>query len=173
MTVDPLFAYNPDLKPISNLHTAERIIECSRGYYAFEAPWRIELPQGGVIRGGPNDVGSWPADFDGQPANRRILRRGESGSGKVVEDNSASIDAAVSTYSDNVPLPPRHQSVPDTRGPGLDPGPGMEQPGAALSPDASSAGGCGCNLASRSSPTGIALALLGLAALGSRRRRRD
>jgi MYXO-CTERM domain-containing protein len=172
MTVDPLFAYNPDLEPVSNLHTAERIIECSRGYYTFEAPWRIELPQGGVVRGGPSDIGTWPADFDDQPANRRILKRSDKGS-QVIEDNSGAIDVDVSTYSDNVPMPPRHQTIPDTRGPELDPEGGVEQPGAALSPDVSAAGGgCACNLASRSSPSGVALALAGLVALGSRRRRR-
>lgn len=173
MTVDPLFAYNPDLAPISNLHTAERVIECSRGYYTFEAPWRIELPQGGIIRGGPSDVGSWPTAFDEQPANRRILRRAESGSGKVIEDNSQVIDGAVSTYSDSIPLPPRHLTVPDTRGPSLDPGADEQPPGAALSSDTSAAGGgCGCKLARRSEPLGVAFALLGLTLLGTRRRRR-
>jgi MYXO-CTERM domain-containing protein len=172
MTVDPLFAYNADLAPISNLHTAERVIECSRGYYTFEAPWRIELPQGGIIRGGPNDVGSWPAEFDEQPANRRILRRGEAGSGKVIEDNSRAIDGAVSTYSNSVPLPPRRLTVPDTRGPALDPETDEQTPGAAASSDTSVAGGCGCKLAPRSEPIGVAFALLGVTLLGTRRRRR-
>ena len=50
MTVDPLFTFNSSLLPVSNLHTAERVIECGPGYYQSEAPWRIELPQGGVVR---------------------------------------------------------------------------------------------------------------------------
>jgi MYXO-CTERM domain-containing protein len=171
MTVDPLFAYNRDLEPVSNVHTAERVIECSRGYYVSDAPWRIELPQGDVIRGGPSDIGTWPEQFDRQPANRRILRRSETGAGKVIEDYSESINSAVTTYSGSVPLPPRHLSVPDTRGPGVDPGQG-EEPGAALASDTEVAGGCGCKLARHGDTSGVALALLGLAALGSRRRRR-
>jgi MYXO-CTERM domain-containing protein len=105
MTVDPLFTYNSDLLPVSNIHTAERIIECSSGYFIDGAPWRIELPQGGVIRGGPGQLGSWPTDFDGQPANRRILRQSESGDGQVLEDNSADIDSSIGAYNATVPMP--------------------------------------------------------------------
>jgi hypothetical protein len=105
MTVDPLFTFNPDLRPVSNIHTAERVIECGPGYFQEEAPWRIELPQGGVIRGRPSDVGTWPSAFDAQPANRRVLRQGESGEGKVLDDNGSGIDSAIETYSASVPTP--------------------------------------------------------------------
>jgi hypothetical protein len=107
MTVDPLFTYNSDLLPVSNIHTAERIIECSSNYYVEGAPWRIELPQGGVIRGGPEQIGSWPTDFDAQPANRRILRQSESGEGQVLEDNSTGIESSLGAYNATVPSPPR------------------------------------------------------------------
>lgn len=178
MTVDPLFTLNPSLPPISNVHTAERVIECSSGYYVSEAPWRIELPQGGVIRGGPDTFGQWPADFDTLPANRRVLRRGETGAGKVLEDNSELIDAAISTYSASIPTPPRRFKVPGTRGPGIDP----TNPGNPDSPDAGAApadttvggggGGCACGVASRSTSAGLSFALLGAAVLVARRRRR-
>ncbi len=107
MTVDPLFTFNPDLPAVSNLHTAERVIECAPGYYESEAPWRIELPHGGVVRGGPTNVGTWPAAFDAQKPNQRVVRQGASGSGKVVEDHSAEIVSAVNAYSATVAKPPR------------------------------------------------------------------
>jgi hypothetical protein len=110
MTVDPLFTFNPDLRPVSNIHSAERVIECAPGYFQDEAPWRIELPQGGVIRGTPSDVGIWPSAFDAQPANRRVLRQGESGEARVVEDNGRGIDSAIQTYSASVPTPARRSS---------------------------------------------------------------
>jgi MYXO-CTERM domain-containing protein len=110
MTVDPLFSFNADLEPVSNIHTADRVIECAPGYYQDEAPWRIELPSGGIVRGGPTDVGTWPTALDSQPANRRILRVGESGAGKVVEDNSMSIEASLQGYSDSLPMPPRRDT---------------------------------------------------------------
>jgi MYXO-CTERM domain-containing protein len=111
MTVDPLFTYNPDLPSLSNIHNAERIIECGPGYFQDTAPWRIVLPQGGVIRGGPDQTGTWPAAFDDQPANRRILRQSESGVGQVLEDNSSSIDSAIGDYSATVPTPARRGSA--------------------------------------------------------------
>jgi hypothetical protein len=110
MTVDPLFTFNADLRPVSNIHSAERVIECAPGYFQEEAPWRIELPQGGVIRGTPSDVGTWPSAFDAQPANRRVVRQGESGKGKVLEDNGSGIDSAIQTYSASVPTPARRSN---------------------------------------------------------------
>jgi hypothetical protein len=105
MTVDPLFSFNPNLPPVSNVHTATRVVECSSEYYQDEAPWRIELPSGATIRGS-GQPGAWPQAFASQPPNRRILRAGQSGAGEVLEDNGASIDAAVRTYSSSVPKPP-------------------------------------------------------------------
>ncbi len=174
MTVDPLFTFNPDLPAISNLHTAERVVECRSGYYFSEAPWRIELPQGGVIRGGPSTFGLWPAELDALPANRQVLRRGESGAGKVVEDNSTMIDAAISTYSASVPLPPRRIRFPGQQGPDVDPKPDdNSNPGAAVVPGDSALGGtgCGCSVKSRTGNAELALALLGVALAVTRRRR--
>jgi hypothetical protein len=110
MTVDPLFTFNPDLPNVSNIHQAERVIECRGGYYEFQAPWRIELPGGGVVRGGPNDVGNWPTAFDAQPANQRIMRQGESGPGLVLEDNTSVIEASLAEHNASVPAPPRRDS---------------------------------------------------------------
>src|SRR5262249_40056878 len=43
MTVDPEFDYNPDLPNISNLHTADQVVECNPYVEQFDAPWRITL----------------------------------------------------------------------------------------------------------------------------------
>jgi MYXO-CTERM domain-containing protein len=104
MTVDPLFTYNPDLEDVSNIHTAERIIECNPSIYQSEAPWRIEFPQGGIVRGTADQVGNWP-DFTSQPANLRILRQGESGDGRVMEDNSETIQEMLDAYNGTIPNP--------------------------------------------------------------------
>jgi hypothetical protein len=86
MTEDPLFTFNPDLQPVSNIHTAERVIECNPSVEQVSAPWRIELPQGGVVRGiGSSQV--WPVVPE-QPYNRRVLQLGETGNGMVAEDNT-------------------------------------------------------------------------------------
>ena len=104
MTVDPLFTFNPDLETVSNIHTAERIIECNPSIYQSQASWRIVLPQGGVVRGTANQVGSWP-DFGDQPANFRILRQGETGDGRAVEDNGGLIAELLDAYNDTLPDP--------------------------------------------------------------------
>jgi hypothetical protein len=168
MTADPLFTFNPSLEPVSNVHTAERVIECAPGYTAQDAPWRIELPQGGVIRGGATDVGVWPA-FQNQPANRRVMRSGASGPGKVVEDNGDAIDAAVASYSNSVKTTPPGGSAGSSGGPATTPG---AENGSM--PGASARGGGGCGLASASpeGPAWLSLAGVFLAMLGRRSRTR-
>ena len=102
MTVDPLFTFNPGLGDLSNVHNATRVIECDPSVDQFDAPWRIELPQGGVVRGGGSQVGTWPA-FDDQPSNTRIVRVSASGTGSVVEDNAQEIEASLSSYNSGQP----------------------------------------------------------------------
>jgi hypothetical protein len=174
MTLDPLFTFNPDLQDVSNVHTAVRVIECSPTFFQSQAPWRIELPQGGVVRGTPNDVNTatWPAALADLPPNRLIVRTGASGSGKVLEDDSGAIKNQLATYNASVP----------TTSPGSDPGTGgsLGRPGAgggtqtgpnnvAASPN--SAGG-GCSLAGRGNPAGALAAALALGIALMRRRRR-
>jgi hypothetical protein len=102
MTLDPVFTFNADQGDVDNRHTAERVIECNPTVSQFEAPWRIELPQGGVVRGTANSVGTWPTALDGLPPNARIVRTGDSGAGKVVEDNSEPILTQLATYNASV-----------------------------------------------------------------------
>jgi hypothetical protein len=88
MTMDPIFDFNPDLPPVSNLHTAERVIECSPSVSFNDAPWRVTLADDTVVRG----LGaSWPFAAGSMPANARTLRLGTRGTGEVFEDNRASI----------------------------------------------------------------------------------
>jgi hypothetical protein len=149
MTVDPLFTFNTDLEDLSNLHTAERIIECNPSIYEFEAPWRIELPQGSVVRGTADQVGTWPAEFSSQPANFRILRQGDSGEGRVVEDNGPLINDMLDEYN---------AGIPSGRSGG----------------DSDSGDSGGCNIAHPTTTRAAWLALgLALVVLGGRRSRRS
>jgi len=104
MTMDPIFDFNGDLPDVSNIHTAERIIECSPSLTRSEAPWRVTL-EGGVVRGaGP----TWPfsvGDTD-MPANVRVTRVGNAGPGEVIEDNQAVIAEAVRVHNATVPVAP-------------------------------------------------------------------
>lgn len=95
MTVDPLFDINPDLADYSNIHTAKQIIECNPDIYSYEAPWRIELPQGGVIRG--TGQGTWPIDVatTDLPANHKIVMLTTEGEGEVLEDNTETINESL------------------------------------------------------------------------------
>ena len=151
MTLDPVFTYNKDLGDVSNVHTAERIIECNPEIYQFEAPWRIELPQGGVIRGSAEDAASrvWPNDVQQQPANLIVSQLSESGKGMVVVDNSDEVQASLREYNESLDLP-------DT--------PGSES--------GKRAGGCSMGAKSAGLPWSVALGLVGVVAMTARRRRR-
>jgi MYXO-CTERM domain-containing protein len=148
MTVDPVFTYNEDLGDVSNLHTAERIIECNPSVYEFEAPWRIELPQGGVIRGTAEDASSlsWPDDVRKQPANLTVSQLSESGKGEILIDNSDEVEARLQEYNESLDLP------------------GSESP--------SRASGCSMSERSTGSPWSVGLGLLAAVFVSARRRRR-
>jgi hypothetical protein len=133
MTVDPLFTANPDLTGVSNVHTAQRIIECNSDVEFSQANWRIELPQGGVVRGTPQDVGRWPSAFDTQPPNLRVLQLSASGAGTVLSDNQAAIGTQLVQYNDSVvrglPMAERMpDNAPSTDTPSNDT-PGNDTPG--------------------------------------------
>jgi hypothetical protein len=156
MTLDPIFSFNKDLDDVSNVHTAERVIECSANVSQFEAPWRIELPQGGTVRGTGSNVGSWPTELDKLPPNARIVRLGTSGPGQVLEDNSAPIAHQLDVYNASVM-----------------PGASSGSSGASATSDgAHSDGGCSM-VAHRGSPFALLAGAfaLGSALLGRRRRR--
>ncbi|MDD9946892.1 MAG: DUF2330 domain-containing protein [Myxococcales bacterium] len=83
MTEDPSFDFNPDLEPVSNIHTAERIVACESG---FNGPWRVEF-EGGTVEG--TEVGTWPLEVatTRMPAALRILTVGTSGPPTVMIDS--------------------------------------------------------------------------------------
>jgi Uncharacterized protein conserved in bacteria (DUF2330) len=93
MTVDPTFEYNFDLAQVSNIHIAKQLIQCSPAMNQHDAPWRIRLPQGGVIVGKGS---GWPVGQGSMPANLKIVALGAAGSGTVVKDNSEDIGMTLS-----------------------------------------------------------------------------
>lgn len=107
MTLDPLFTFNPDLPEVSNRHQANRIVECDPSYYFSQAPWRIELPQGSVVRGTAEQAATqtWPSELDELPPNIRITRAASSGDGRLLEDSSEDINALLDDYNAGVPVP--------------------------------------------------------------------
>lgn len=114
MTVDPFFDFNPDLSTVSNQHVATRTIECRSGVFRGDAPWRMDLVDGGVVRG----YGSrWPTELLGEEsrANRRILHHGTRGAGEVLEDNTAGIQALL---ADSNALRPPGSRRPGSGSPG-------------------------------------------------------
>jgi MYXO-CTERM domain-containing protein len=190
MTLDPLFTFNPDLADVSNLHTAERIIECNPSIYQSEAPWRIELPQGGIVRGTAADFGTWPASFADMPPNRKIVRAAETGEGNTLEDNTETINARLDEYNDTVPAPvPSSGGTAGTGGAGSGGGGQGGTTGGSVAAGGSGANGgnftggddtdeqptdsgCSCSTTSDSGSSSALAALCGLIAFGLRRRRR-
>jgi Uncharacterized protein conserved in bacteria (DUF2330) len=105
MTLDPVFVFNPELPDVNNIHQANRVIECDGSVTEFEAPWRIDFPQGTTIRGTANDVGSWPDAVGAQPPNFRVMTLAATGEGVVVADNAEIISSMLADYNSGVPRP--------------------------------------------------------------------
>jgi hypothetical protein len=89
MTVDPAFNYNFDLAQVSNVHVAKQFINCAVTLNQDDAPWRMKLPQGGVVVG--RGSGGWPVAEGSMPANLKIVMLSTSGSGTVALDNGEDI----------------------------------------------------------------------------------
>ncbi len=144
MTLDPMFDFGPRLEAVSNVHVADQIIECRPGLQRSEAPWRIVLSDGQVIRG--EGGSTWPfADTEraGMPANARIERVGADGS-STVADNRDAIRTQIEEHNTRV----------------------------AARVSGRAAGGGGCSLGAPTSGSSVAgWLLLGLLGLMRRRRR--
>ncbi len=99
MTRDPAFDFNASLADVSNLHNAERVIECSPSLAQFEAPWRVEIPDGPTVRG---VGGTWPFTdpaTSSMPANARIVRYETEGPAVVQTDNADVIATALAEHN--------------------------------------------------------------------------
>ena len=180
MTMDPVFAFNPDLKDFSNVHTADRVIECDgNDPFGPNTPWTVMLPQGDMVEG--DEVGVWPVDIESQPAALKILQYATEGQAEIIEDRSEEIADALNGLG-GTPLPGTGGTGSEPDDPdsmNMDP-PGMDDPpsgpGSMLgdpSMEATSSGGDGgCRAAGGADAGGGLWAIaLGLAALVRRRRR--
>jgi hypothetical protein len=98
MTSDPVFTFNDELPSLSNLHVAQQLIECNPNVGESQAPWRIVLPLGDVVRGAGR---TWPLDATMVPASRIIEQLSNAGKGTVLMDNTKAIEAVL----EDLPLP--------------------------------------------------------------------
>jgi MYXO-CTERM domain-containing protein len=105
MTLDPSFDFNPDLADVSQTHVANRFIECDSSVEFQDAPWRVELPSGLVVRG----VGNvWPFEIEADeefPATLAVREVGTSGQGTIVRDNAETIRKALDRSNAQYQLP--------------------------------------------------------------------
>ena len=93
MTNDPIFAMNPDLEDVSNIHTATLVFDCERG----TATTRLEDGREVVtwIDGSPTEA----ADM---PAAETIEETGESGQPVLVMSQRDEIDSALTAHNRSV-----------------------------------------------------------------------
>jgi hypothetical protein len=110
MTLDPSFDYNFDLTQINHVQVAKQTFQCKPGQAQTSLPWRIELPQGGVVAG--TGSGPWPVSLGSIPSNLKVVQLSTSGPGAVIVDNRAAIanalfSAATAVVDPVVPRPPQ------------------------------------------------------------------
>ena len=109
--VDPVFTYNPDLAQVDRVHIAKLAVECQPSLSLREAPWRMVLPQDGVVRGA--GLGAWPAAPQSMPYNLKIVMLSDHGAGSVIADHSEALGdqlyAGSKRAGQGEALPPRPQ----------------------------------------------------------------
>ncbi len=102
MTVDPSFDFNPSLPRVSNRHTADYVIECSSDFLRSEAPFRVELPSGLIVRG--RNQGIWPISANAMmPSTLVISQDNTEGEAEVVRDNFETVRAQLERSNQDVP----------------------------------------------------------------------
>lgn len=128
MTTDPVFTFNQDLPDLSNQHVAQQYIQCDPSVGESEAPWRIVLPLGDVVRGAGR---VWPVDASLVPASRIIEQLSNAGQGTLLIDNTSAIEDAL----DELPTPrsPGGASQPAKHVKLVDEGCAVRRPGAVAS----------------------------------------
>jgi hypothetical protein len=164
MTLDPVFTFNADLAPVSNVHTADLYIECRPDLYEYQAPWRLVLPRGGTLKG-DSQTGDWPIRLGGgTPANLKIVQLSETGSGEVITDNTDKVGAMVISNG-GVPTPPSMPQSPSDAGVPIG---GYDKPYTSRPADAA----CACSLhGGQNRPASWLLGAIVASALVRRRRR--
>ena len=99
MTLDPIFAFNPDMGDFSNVHQADAIVDCGDGGDYYSSPVIIRLEDGREI------VTGWDVsreELDGMPAADSFAETGGSGQPRVIHDNRDSIDIALAENNHTV-----------------------------------------------------------------------
>ena len=141
MVEDPTFDFSEKLPDVSNSHTAEQTIYCSEQVTRFEAPWKMELPDGTVVWG---EGRNWPFGTDDISAAKesKTFEMG-SGTGEIDDSYTKEIESTVENHNATVDK----------------------------SPNSGAEGGCSCSSTSNDGPPlWVALVGLGLLALRRRRR---
>jgi hypothetical protein len=169
MTLDPIFDFNADLKNVSNLHVADRVVECPGGNSdpSGNDPWRVQLPQGALVRGA--EQGVWPIAVEDAPAALRIVQYGTSGQGEVIEDRTALIKTMINA----MPKPVAGQPAkPVSGGTGGVSGGVAGNDGTPSKPTAGSASGSDCSVSPHAAGSNAPLWLMATGALVLQLRRR-
>ena len=99
MTIDPAFAFNPDMDDVANVRTAEVIVDCGDGRDYYESPITIRLNDGREIRT------TWDVerdDLDALPAADTIEETGASGAPRTVSSNRDDINAGLEDWNDQM-----------------------------------------------------------------------
>lgn len=105
MTVDPVFAFNPDLQAVSQIHQAQRARTCG-------GTWSMTLPPG-VTLVGTSDV--WPVGLGTLPAALQIVQHGTSGQGQTIVDHTAELAGqSFGTLACFYEVPPADATAEDT-----------------------------------------------------------
>lgn len=112
MDVDPVFVANSDMESVSNQHNAVMVFECGDTMSISEAPRRIELSDGTVIRvpplswfeANPEEAAEFMDEL-GATAAAVIEETGSTGQPTVVVDNSSAIAADIAAHNARFGLP--------------------------------------------------------------------
>jgi hypothetical protein len=107
MTLDPLFAFNPDLPDVSATHTAVLRTMCGNQQYMYcNAPVRLDLPDGrsAWIRAGTMASTCQPQNYDvslqqSLPAAEVVWERDDTGEGARRIDNVTAINAMLVAHN--------------------------------------------------------------------------
>jgi MYXO-CTERM domain-containing protein len=97
MTLDPIFAFNADLEPFSNVHVADAIVDCGEGGDYYTSPVIVRLADGREII--TTRSGGDRTALDAMPAAQSFAETGASGPPVVLRDNNAEIEVALAEFN--------------------------------------------------------------------------